>query len=144
LGTGFNGDYSMAFADLMSNCSPTGGRHNWIAYRHSVRWHQRENLQRLDDDIAILKAYLTTQDASKDVLEALEIDGIHLRDYARLYGDSFQQDEPRKWFSERYHAAQHGDGCCRWCDYARRVFDAHVTPSCYRNCATSSNISING
>jgi hypothetical protein len=33
---------------------------------------QRENLQRLDDDIAILTKYLKTENASKDVLQALE------------------------------------------------------------------------
>ena len=33
---------------------------------------QRENLQRLDDDIEILKKYLKTEGAGKEVLQALE------------------------------------------------------------------------
>jgi hypothetical protein len=33
---------------------------------------QRENLQRLDDDIAILTKYLKTENASKEVMKALE------------------------------------------------------------------------
>ena len=33
---------------------------------------QRENLQRLDEDIAILTKYLKTEGASKDVLQAFE------------------------------------------------------------------------
>jgi hypothetical protein len=33
---------------------------------------QRENLQRLDDDIAILTKYLKTEGASKDVIDALD------------------------------------------------------------------------
>lgn len=33
---------------------------------------QRHNLQRLDDDIAILTKYLKTEGASKDVLQALD------------------------------------------------------------------------
>jgi hypothetical protein len=33
---------------------------------------QRENIQRLDDDIAILTKYLKTEDASKDVMMVLE------------------------------------------------------------------------
>jgi hypothetical protein len=37
-----------------------------------IRTVQEENLKRLDDDIAILKKYLTTQDVPKGVIGALE------------------------------------------------------------------------
>jgi hypothetical protein len=37
-----------------------------------IRTVQQENLQRLDDDIAILTKYVKTQDAPKGVIDALE------------------------------------------------------------------------
>jgi hypothetical protein len=47
--------------------------HNTSAIFERIATIQRENLQRLDDDIAILTKYLKTEGASKDVIQALDI-----------------------------------------------------------------------
>jgi hypothetical protein len=46
--------------------------HDTSAIIERIATIQRENLQRLDDDIAILTKYLKTEGASKDVFQTLE------------------------------------------------------------------------
>ena len=70
--TRFNVDVStLKFTDRVAP-KPSEPVHDNSAIFERIATVQRENLQRLDDDIEILKKYLKTEGASKEVLQALE------------------------------------------------------------------------
>jgi hypothetical protein len=70
--TRFNVDVStLKFTDRVAPKTPEPAR-DLSAIAERIATIQRENLQRLDDDIAILTNYLKTQGASKEVMETLE------------------------------------------------------------------------
>jgi hypothetical protein len=70
--TRFRQDVStLKFVDRVAPKTPEPA-HDTSAIFERIATIQRENLQRLDDDIAILTKYLKTEGASKDVLQALD------------------------------------------------------------------------
>jgi len=62
---------ALTFVDHVAPKTPEPVKDN-SAILERIATIQRENLQRLDDDIAILTKYLKTEGASNDVLQALE------------------------------------------------------------------------
>jgi hypothetical protein len=62
---------AVKFVDEVVTKTPEPSR-DTSAILERIATIQRENLQRLDDDIVILTKYLKTEGASKDVLQALE------------------------------------------------------------------------
>ncbi|WP_433963847.1 hypothetical protein [Tunturiibacter gelidiferens] len=71
--TRFNVDAStLQFTDRVAPKTPEPARRDLSAISERIATIQRENLQRLDDDVAILIKYLKTEGASKEVTHALE------------------------------------------------------------------------
>jgi hypothetical protein len=62
---------TITFVDRVAPKAPEPARDS-AAISKRITAIQRENLQRLDDDIAILTKYLKTEGASKDVMKVLE------------------------------------------------------------------------
>ena len=62
---------TLKFVDEVATKAPEPSRDTSAIFER-IATIQRENLQRLDDDVAILTKYLKTEGASKDVLQALE------------------------------------------------------------------------
>jgi hypothetical protein len=70
--TRFRQDVStLKFVDEPASKPPEPSR-DMAAIFERIATIQRENLQRLDDDIAILTKYLKSEGASKDVMKVLE------------------------------------------------------------------------
>jgi hypothetical protein len=70
--TRFRQDVStLKFVDRVAPKTPEPSRDTSAIFER-IDTIQRENLHRLDDDIAILTKYLKTEDASKDVMMVLE------------------------------------------------------------------------
>jgi hypothetical protein len=61
----------LEFVQLAARKNPQSAR-SGLNVSERIESVQQENLQRLDDDIAVLTKYLMTQDAPKGVLEVLE------------------------------------------------------------------------
>jgi hypothetical protein len=72
--TRFRQDIStLKFIDEPISKAPEPPSRDTSAIFERIATIHRENLQRLDDDIAILTKYLKTEGASKDVFKALEM-----------------------------------------------------------------------
>jgi hypothetical protein len=70
--TRFRQDVStLKFVDRVAPKTPEPSRDASAIYER-IATIRRENLQRLDDDIAILTKYLKTEGASKDVIDVLD------------------------------------------------------------------------